>query len=43
MADKSPGRVMKKPELTIKERRAAKREKLESKEPVSRRKRPERG
>ncbi|WP_321181330.1 hypothetical protein [Mycolicibacterium sp.] len=44
MADKSHGRVMKKPAMSIKERRAAKREKaLESKELVSRRKRADRG
>jgi hypothetical protein len=43
MADKSQGRTPKKPAMTIKERRAAKRDKAaESGEIVPRRKRPDR-
>ena len=43
MADKSQGRAPKKPAMTIKERRAAKRDKAaESGEVISRRKRPDR-
>ncbi|WP_269085971.1 hypothetical protein [Mycolicibacterium peregrinum] len=43
MADKSQGRAPKKPAMTIKERRAAKRDKAaESGEIIPRRKRPDR-
>ncbi|WP_454788387.1 hypothetical protein [Mycolicibacterium lutetiense] len=43
MADKSQGRTPKKPAMTIKERRAAKRDKAaESGETIPRRKRPDR-
>lgn len=43
MADKSQGRAPKKPAMTLKERRAAKRDKVaESGETIPRRKRPDR-
>lgn len=44
MADKSQGRLPKKPAMTIKERRAAKRSKAaEAGETIPKRKRPDRG
>jgi hypothetical protein len=42
MADKSQGRTPKKPAMTLKERRAAKRSKAASEELIPKRKRPDR-